>query len=130
MLAVDCTGKKDATETVAQADEWPVMDEFHMVMAESFHPFKDSSNLQPAIAKASELAAVAEKWANLPLPEKVNTTETKAALDQLKTDAATFAQTVQSGDTAQIAQSLTSLHDLFHTLQETWYGAGKEGHKH
>ena len=126
-LAVACSGKKES-DAVANSEEWPEMDEFHMVMAESFHPFKDSSNLEPAKANAAEMAKVAEKWAGAALPEKVNTDEVKANLSQLKTDAAAFTAVVQSGDTTKIGESLTSLHDLFHKLQESWYG--EKGHKH
>jgi hypothetical protein len=128
-LAIACSGKKDSAEAVANNDEWPEMDEFHMVMAESFHPYKDSANIEPAKANAAEMARVAEKWANAALPEKVNNDDIKANLAQLKTDAAAFTEIVQSGDTTKIAESLTSLHDVFHELQEAWYGAGK-GHEH
>jgi len=131
VLAVACSGKKEAADAVASNDEWPEMDEFHMIMAESFHPYKDSANIEPAKANAAEMARVAEKWANAALPEKVNNDETKASLAQLKDDAAAFSQVVQSGDTTKIGESLTSLHDLFHKLQESWYGGGKEEvHEH
>lgn len=128
-LAIACSGKKESADAVANNDEWPEMDEFHMVMAESFHPYKDSANMEPAKANAAEMAKVAEKWANAPLPEKVNKDEIKANLAQLKTDAAAFVQTVQSGDSTKIGTDLTSLHDLFHKLQEAWYEGGKE-HEH
>ena len=128
-LAIACSGKKDSTDAVANNEAWPEMDEFHMVMAESFHPYKDSANMEPAKANAAEMAKVAEKWANAPLPEKVNNDEIKANLAQLKTDAAAFTAIVQSGDSTKIGQSLTELHDLFHKLQEAWYGGGKE-HEH
>ncbi|MFZ2907241.1 MAG: hypothetical protein WAZ98_13650 [Cyclobacteriaceae bacterium] len=124
-----CSEKKESSANVANNDEWPEMDEFHMVMAESFHPFKDSANLEPAKAHAAEMAKVAEKWANATIPEKVNNEEIKAKLTQLKSDASAFIEVAQSGDTTKIGQSLTSLHDLFHELQESWYGEGKE-HKH
>lgn len=130
-IGVACSGKKDSAGAVANNEEWPEMDEFHMVMAESFHPYKDSANIEPAKANAAELARVAEKWANAALPEKVNNDEIKASLAKLKDDAAGFSQVVQSGDTTKIGESLTSLHDAFHKLQEAWYGAGKgEGHEH
>jgi hypothetical protein len=133
-MAVACSGKKEeSTETVAAEevsnDEWPLMDEFHMVMAESFHPFKDSANIEPAKANAAEMASVAEKWAGAALPEKVNNEEVKANLEKLKTETAAFVTTVQGGDAATIGAALTNLHDLFHKLQEAWYGAG-DGHKH
>jgi len=131
-LAMACSEKKDTATTAVDNDEWPAMDEFHMIMAESFHPYQDSSNLEPAKANAAEMARIAEKWTTEPLPEKVNTDEVKTSLEQLKTDAAAFAQTVQSGDTTKIGESLTNLHDLFHTLQEAWYAKdeeGEEGHE-
>jgi hypothetical protein len=127
LLVVACGGKKH--EDVANNEEWPEMDEFHMIMAESFHPFKDSANLEPAKANAAEMAKVAEKWANSPLPEKVDNDETKTTLTQLKNDANSFTQIVQSGDSVKIGESLTALHDQFHKLQESWYGGDKEeGH--
>lgn len=126
-FAVACGSKKQ--EAVANNDEWPEMDEFHMIMAESFHPYKDSSYLEPAKANATELAKVAEKWVNAPLPEKVNNDEVKTNLAQLKTDADSFVQIAQSGDSVKIGEALTSLHDQFHKLQEAWYGGGKEGHE-
>jgi hypothetical protein len=126
---VACSGKKESEEA-ASADEWPEMDEFHMVMAEAFHPYKDSANLEPAKSTAAEMARVAEKWANAPIPEKVNNDEVKAGLAQLNIDAAAFTEIAASGDTTKIAASLTGLHDAFHKLQEAWYGADKEGHEH
>src|SRR5688572_12236265 len=119
-FAVACSGKKETTEAAADSDAWPAMDEFHMIMAESFHPYKDSGNLVPAIANAVEMAAMAEKWASQPLPGKVDNEETKTNLAKLKSDASAFAFKIQSGDTTQIAESLTGLHDLFHKLQEGW----------
>lgn len=127
VMAIACSEKKDSTSAAVNNDEWPEMDEFHMIMAESFHPYKDSSNLEPAKVNAADMAKLAEKWTTAPLPEKVNTDEVKANLEQLKNDAAAFAQTVQSGDSTKIGESLTSLHDLFHKLQEAWYKPGKEG---
>jgi len=128
-LAVACSGKKEHTAEAVSNDEWPEMDEFHMIMAESFHPYKDSSNLEPAKINAADMAALAEKWTSAPLPEKVNTDEVKANLEQLKNDATQFAQIVQSGDTTKIGESLNNLHDLFHKLQEAWYSKGEEGHE-
>lgn len=127
-LAVACGGKKH--EAAANNDEWPEMDEFHMIMAESFHPYKDSAYLEPAKANAAEMAKVAEKWANAPLPEKVDNDETKTNLTKLKNDADAFVQVAQSGDSVKIGESLTALHDHFHKLQEAWYGGHKEGEGH
>ena len=120
-------GKVDEHRIAAATDEdWPAMDEFHMIMAETFHPFKDSANLEPIKTKARELAASAEKWLNAPLPEKVNNDEVKTKLQQLKTDATTLSETVKSADDKTIGESLTKVHDLFHEIQEAWYGGRKD----
>lgn len=132
---IACTAKQEQAETetegvAAEEDvEWPLMDEFHMVMAESFHPFKDSANIDPAIANASEMASLAEKWAAAELPSKVNNDQVKADLQTLKTETAAFAQLVSGGDVTAIGTSLTNLHDIFHRLQDAWYkGEGDHGH--
>jgi hypothetical protein len=124
LLVLACATKKDAAE-------WKEMDEFHMVMAETFHPYKDSANLEPARARAGELVAVAGKWADSKLPEKVNNDEMKGKLKQLKAESATLAQTVAAADDKAIADQLTKVHDLFHAIQEDWYnGTGHHDHGH
>jgi hypothetical protein len=138
VLVFACSGKKGGTENTeaghedhqaAAGDEWKEMDDFHMVMAESFHPYKDSSNLEPAKQNAAAMVASAEKWASAPLPEKFkDDDEIKYKLDQLKADASSFSELVKSGDEKAIGESLTKLHDLFHTIMESWYGG--EGHEH
>ena len=58
------------------------MDDFHMVMAESFHPYKDSANLKPAKEKAPELAASASAWKDSAFPEGVSKEKVKDKLDR------------------------------------------------
>lgn len=127
-LICACSKKEKAEEQT----EWPEMDAFHLIMAESFHPFKDSGNLEPAKKYAAEMAASAAKWAEAPIPEKVNKPEVKEKIALLKSATAEFAQMVQSGTEEQISEALTGLHDLFHELQDAWYGRGEghHGHKH
>jgi hypothetical protein len=132
-----CSGKKDdaaqdaSTHDDSQTDakEWPEMDAFHLIMAESFHPYKDTLNLGPARANADALASAAEKWSDAPLPKKADNDNVKAKLQQLKTDTHAFAEMVKSGDDKETGEALTKLHDLFHEIQEAWYGGG-EGHYH
>lgn len=135
-----CSGKKDGHDehghdhehehAAVSKDEWKEMDDFHLLMAEAFHPYKDNKDLAPAKAKAGELAAAAEKWANAPLPEKVNNDEVKTKLEQLKTGTASFVETVKSGDDTKIADELTRLHDQFHEIQEVLYVGGHGEHDH
>lgn len=124
-----CSAKKEEASTEAAAvEEWPAMDTYHFAMAEAFHPFKDSANLEPVKTQAAELAKAADAWLNAPLPEKVNNDEIKAKLQELKSSSDALAALVTTGTDEEIGTSLTALHDKFHELQEAWYGG--EGHKH
>lgn len=125
VVIASCASKKEAhEEDSAEQKEWKEMDDFHMLMAETFHPYKDSANLEPIKSKANDLARAADTWVGSKLPEKVNNDDVKDKLSQLKTETASLAQTVSSGDDKAIAEQLTKVHDLFHSIQEEWY----EGH--
>lgn len=130
MLA--CSGKKETSgqssseQAQVDSDKWVEMDDFHFIMAESFHPYKDSLDLKPAKANAAAMAIGAAKWADAPLPEKVNNEGVKTKLQQLKIETAAFAEHVQSADDKTIGEELTKLHDLFHSIQEEWYGGHHE----
>lgn len=137
IITVSCSTKKEGNEEKkgahqehdATSEAWKEMDDFHMIMAESFHPYKDSADLEPAKQNATALIESAEKWANAPLPEKFKEDEEiKFKVTQLKTDALTFAEVVKTEDSKAIGESLTKLHDLFHEIQEAWYGGVGEEH--
>ncbi len=132
-LVFGCGAKKEddhghSHEASADDKEWKQMDEFHMVMAETFHPYKDSANLEPVKARASELATSAENWSKSELPEKVDNDEMKEKLERLRTETSTLASTVSGGDDKLIGDQLTKVHDLFHEIQEIWYGGEKHEH--
>jgi hypothetical protein len=131
VVLINC-GKKSADEDGSgrNAREWKEMDEFHMVMAEAFHPYKDSSDLKPARELSGELLAAASRWKNAPLPEKVDNDRTKQKLEELAKLAARFDDEVKSDNPVVIGQTLTDLHDLFHDLQNEWYGADNEVDHH
>jgi hypothetical protein len=93
MLVVSCSTKYKEHEGDETNDaEWPEMDSFHMVMAETFHPYKDSSNLQPIKDHAEELKQAAIKWASSSLPERINNENVKESLVELKTKASALAE--------------------------------------
>jgi hypothetical protein len=124
------TSKKNTEES--DEKDWKEMDEFHMVMAETFHPYKDSANLEPAKAKAGDLVASADKWTSAGLPGKVDNDQMKTKLQQLKSEAEALQDIVQTGKDEEIGAQLTQLHDTFHQIQELWYGSqhGHEEHEH
>lgn len=128
-LLFACGGKKEeSTEAAADEMTWAGMDAYHMVMAESYHPMRDSSNLAPAKANAEALAAEAEKWAGAALPERVNNDEMTTRLENLKANSRAFADKVKAGATdEELSAALTALHEEFHHIHEAWEGGG--GHK-
>ena len=78
LTAFGCGKKMDTASSESSSDEWPEMDSFHMIMAEAFHPYKDSSNVEPAKKMVEEMAQAAASWQAAPLPDKVNNDEVKA----------------------------------------------------
>lgn len=110
-------------------DEWPTLDKYHLTMAEAFHPYKDSANLEPARKLATELAQSADAWASEELPARINNAETKALLEALKTSSHRLADQVNAGaPNDSIGAALTALHDRFHHITEAWHGAEKHEH--
>lgn len=121
-----CASKQDARDHDGHANHdesvWPEMDVFHMIMAETFHPYKDSSNLEPARQHASELMTAADAWASSTLPGKVDNEEMRTMLAKLRAEATTLAESAKAADDNVIGEQLTRLHDTFHEIQEAWYG--------
>lgn len=127
LFIFSCASKKEEAhghphEGSEQQGDWKEMDEFHMIMAETFHPYKDSANLEPVKTRAVELMAAAEQWASAGLPARVDNEEVKEKLKRLRSEAESLAESVRTADENVIAEQLTRLHDTFHEIQETWYG--------
>jgi hypothetical protein len=123
ILGFACGGTKEQEDDV----EWKEMDDFHAVMADVYHPLKDSNNLEPIRKDAGKLANEATTWAQSTLPEKVDNEETKELLASLEDGTEDLARAVKTGDPDSIiAAKLTILHDTFHSIMEKWYEAGKE----
>lgn len=124
-LLIACSSVKNlpTKEKNTLSNDWKEMEDFHMIMAESFHPYMDSSNLKPAKANAVQLYELAQEWQSASLPAKVNNDAVKQKLEQLKDEATTLTGKISAGDDKQIGESLTRLHDIFHELQNSWYKA-------
>ncbi len=128
---VACSGDKTHSEDEHGGDSntWAEMDSYHMIMAESYHPLKDSANLAPARANAEMLAAEAEKWASAALPERVNNDEMMTRVEDLKASSRAFADKVKAGASdEELAAALTAIHEQFHGIMEAWQGGGHTDH--
>ncbi|HEX5172144.1 MAG TPA: hypothetical protein VFW11_23370 [Cyclobacteriaceae bacterium] len=129
MIACSRKNETPKNEQSLGSDEWADMDSFHMIMAESFHPFSDSGNLQPAKEHAAAMEELAAHWASASLPDKVNNDDMKSRLNELKISTANFNTLVADSDDKVLGDSLTKIHDLFHHIMESWHGGG-EHHTH
>src|SRR6267378_8581507 len=129
-ILLACSSKKGDHEAAAsQRAEWPEMESFHMVMAEAYHPYKDSANFEPIKSLAENLAKESAAWASATLPTGMDNKEIKAKLEKLKTDCRALADQIKGGATdEQIGTSLTALHESFHGIMEAWH-EGKEKNK-
>ena len=117
-------------ETANQNEEWPEMDDFHMTMAEAFHPLKDSGNTEPAKKLIEQLTSDVDRWASSSIPDKVNNDEMKSKLAKLKLDIHALAEVIRDGATDdQISTAMHILHDQFHDIMEAWHGSDS-GHEH
>ena len=131
ILAITACTQKSSESKTDEARRWSKLDGFHTVMADAFHPYKDSGNLVPAKGLAQVLADSAEAWAGSPLPEKVNNDEMKEKVQKLFSESAKLLTMSKDGSVDSVfAAKLSLLHDVFHEIQESWYGAGKKEHKH
>lgn len=127
-IATACGSKQTAEEDDV---EWKEMDEFHAIMADVYHPLKDSNDLGPIKSGADNLAAAATKWAQSPLPKKVDNDETKDLLAQLEDGTQDLSKKISTATDEEIAAQLTALHDTFHSIMEKWHTSGKgEDHDH
>jgi hypothetical protein len=132
--ACSCASKKDAAQEHEHArgatDEvvWEEMDDFHLIMAETFHPYKDSANLEPVKSRAFELMTAADEWSSAQLPHKVDNREMRSKLGQLKAETATLAESVKSANDSIIGEQLNKVYDTFHEIQEAWYQQGSQNH--
>lgn len=107
--------------------EWKEMDDFHSIMADVYHPLKDSNNLEPIKEQADDLATAATKWKDSKLPSKVDNDEIKEKLDTLQSGTQQLVKAIKDGDSDEaIAAKLTILHDTFHAIMESYYQAGKK----
>ena len=130
LVACGTKPSDDHHEHEGEAEEllnWEAMDKFHLIMAECYHPFKDSANLEPARKYAQELAEHAEAWVAQPLPAVVDNDEVKQMLSTLKEGTQHFASTVASGTDDEIVAELEKIHDDFHKIQEAWYSTKNHG---
>lgn len=108
----------EVTEAMAKApmNEWDEAKEaYHEVMADVFHSAEEG-NLEPLKNRAEELGTLAEKWAALPIPEKLKTPELEQAMKDLEMSSKMMPKMVEKGVDEDMTKGITALHDVFHKV--------------
>ena len=102
----------------AQQKEWKQMDEFHTVMAKSYHPV-ERGNLQPLKENIDSLVLKAKAWQSSPVPIAYKTKPIKPSLDKLVTECVDVKDAITRNKSDDIIKKqITTAHDTFHEIME------------
>ncbi|TAE52469.1 MAG: hypothetical protein EAZ89_08385 [Bacteroidetes bacterium] len=97
-------------------DQWAELKTFHGVMSETFHPSEDG-NLEPIKSRSGEMVQKASALTSSAIPAAFNTPAILKAAKQLKKGSKALDKMVKAkASDAQITQSLSALHDVFHEI--------------
>ena len=104
---------------------WKELDDFHLLMMQTWHPAKQQNDLAPVRAKAADMARAAEAWAASTPPEKCAGEEPKQAVARIAADSKALAELVErEGSDAEVKAALAALHDTFETVEHGCAGGG------
>ncbi len=100
-----------------EKETWTELNNFHEVMAGTFHP-SENGDLKPIRERSGELLAKAKALQSGKIPASFNTPDIKKSINDLVTGSVKLDQlVVKKADDKTITKSLSSLHDVFHTIQ-------------
>lgn len=96
--------------------EWKEMDDFHFVMAETFHPAEEG-DFEPIKSKSEEMAKSAETWKNSTPPSEFDKPEIAEKLALLVSESAELDEFVKTNPSDEdLFKKLNALHDRFHEI--------------
>lgn len=133
----------------AQSDKadkavWKEKDEFHKVMAQTFHPMEEG-NLDPIRKRSQELFEKAVAWQNSKGPSELDNEKVRESLTKLVRQTRDLNASILNNKAteASIKADLTAAHDTFHDIvgmchpghmhehgHEHKQGEHKQGHDH
>ena len=121
MCAISVTAMSQTTAK----PKWTEMDDFHGIMAATFHPAEEG-NLQPIKTRSAELANKAKAWQKSTAPAGYDKAAVTATLQKLVKGAKELDKLVKSNATDKVlTDKLSALHDVFHEIMEK---CNKEDH--
>lgn len=97
---------------------WNELEEFHKVMAQTFHP-SEEGNLEPVRNRSVELLEKARLLQKSTIPTSFNTPAIKKSIADIVSDASSLNIAVLSGEEDEvIVEKIARLHTTFHRVQE------------
>lgn len=126
---------KPAQATTTAKTEWKEKDEFHKVIAQTFHPMEEG-NFEPIRKRSGELYEKALAWQNAKAPSEYDNAKIANTLKQLTAETKRLDDAIKGGaNDAAITDGLTKVHDTFHTIVGLCSPGhddheGHEGHNH
>jgi len=117
LLALAGLGTGSALQAQSIFEQWPALDDFHEVMADTYHA-SEEGDLAPLRARSAEMAEKARLLAQADIPADFDAPEIAAAARQLKKDSKKLHKQVAKGkaEDAELIAELASLHDVFHRI--------------
>lgn len=103
---------------LAQKAAWKELDEYHAVMAATFHPAEEG-NLQPVLTRAGELAEKAAVLKKSVIPTDYQKEGVKTSVDLLAKESKALKKMVKKKKSeAELKKAIFALHDRFHEVME------------
>ncbi len=107
----------DVAAPKGKFDEWPAINDFHKVMAQTFHP-SEEGNLEPIKTRIGEMVSKAEALKTSKIPAEFSSKEMMSTINQLINDSKKLQKLIDKKGTTDdaITKALSGLHDVFHTI--------------
>jgi hypothetical protein len=102
--------------------KWNEMEEFHKVMAQTFHPAEEGK-MEPIKTRSQEMLDKAIAWKNSTAPEGYDKKAVKKNLKDLVKGAKEIKKMVKkNASDKELKEELSELHDVFHKIMEKCEG--------
>ena len=119
--AVNANYEKAITSPLLKAiekDSWQALKDFHLVMAQTFHPMEEG-NLKPIKERSAEMHSKAQKLASSKVPASFQSAAITKAIADLVIGTSNLDKAIKKkAKDEKIKADLTKLHDTFHVIQE------------
>lgn len=110
--------KEKATQEKKKQDTWQELDDYHHIMAMTFHP-AEAGDFKPIYQNANELAAKAKLLSASTPPAKYQKPGVRESVALLEKESAALAQMVKKKKNEQeLKKAIFALHDRFHEVME------------